>query len=517
MTEARATRALIILDGFGVESTPSSAVEAARTPTWDRLLACNPNSRIQTSGLAVGLPEGQMGNSEVGHMNIGAGRTVYQNFTRISKSIAEGDFFANPVLCEAMDEAIRRGRAVHVLGLLSPGGVHSHEEHIFALLEMAVKRGARQVYLHAILDGRDVPPRSAESSIKAAEAVFRRLGRGAIATVVGRYFAMDRDNRWDRVELAYDAITGGVAPQRAGSALEALHNAYARGENDEFVQATVITDVSGQPVGTVADGDSVICANFRPDRAREISRAFVDGEQFAGFERKRHPELGAYVMLTEYAADIAAPVAYPPEAIHNGLGEYLSGLGKTQLRISETEKYAHVTFFFNGGQEAIYPGEERILIPSPQVATYDLKPEMSAPEIADKLCAAIRSQRFDLIVCNFANGDMVGHTGKFDAAVKAVETVDQCLARVLAALHEVGGEALITADHGNVELMVDPESGQPHTAHTRWPVALIYDGPRKGTLKLADGALCDLAPTLLALMALQPPREMTGHSLLRQG
>lgn len=517
MTDARATKVLIILDGFGVESTASSAVEVAETPTWDRLLASNPNSRIQTSGLAVGLPEGQMGNSEVGHMNIGAGRTVYQNFTRISKAIEDGDFFANETLCAAMDKAISKGRAVHVLGLLSPGGVHSHEEHMFALLEMAVKRGGRQVYLHAILDGRDMPPRSAEPSIRAAEAVFERLGTGAIASVTGRYYAMDRDNRWERVEAAYDAMTLGKGMQQAGSALEALQNAYARDENDEFVQATVITDDQGQPLGLVEDGDTLICANFRPDRAREITRAFVEGESFAGFERKRHPALSEYVMMTEYAADIDAPVAYPPESIHNGLGEYLSRLGKTQLRISETEKYAHVTFFFNGGHEAVYPGEERILVPSPQVATYDLKPEMSAPEVTDKLCEAIRSRRFDLIVCNYANGDMVGHTGKFDAAVKAVETVDQCLARVLDALAEVQGEALITADHGNVELMVDPDSGQPHTAHTLWPVALIYDGPRKQQVRLSDGALCDLAPTLLALMGLEVPEEMTGHSLVSLG
>jgi len=513
MTEARATKALIILDGFGVESTPSSAIDAANTPTWDRLLSQNPNSRIQTSGMAVGLPDGQMGNSEVGHMNIGAGRPVYQNFTRISKSIQDGDFFDNAVLCGAMDKAIAAGRAVHVLGLLSPGGVHSHEKHIFALLEMAVKRGAREVYLHAILDGRDMPPRSAEPSLKAAEAAFERLGTGAIATVVGRYFAMDRDNRWDRVEQAYNAMTQGQAAQQAVSAAEALASAYARNENDEFVAATIITDAAGQPVATVQDGDALICANFRPDRAREITRCFVD-DSFDGFERKVRPALSDFVMLTEYAADIPAPVAFPPQAIRNDLGEYLSGLGKTQLRISETEKYAHVTFFFNGGQEAVYPGEDRILVPSPQVATYDLKPEMSAPEVTDKLCEAIRSGKYDLIVCNFANGDMVGHTGNFDAAVKAVETVDQSLTQVLAALADVQGEALITADHGNVELMRDPNSGQPHTAHTIWPVALIYAGPRADSVQLTDGALCDLAPTLLDLMGLDAPAEMTGHSLV---
>lgn len=515
MTDARATKALIILDGFGVESTASSAIEAANTPTWDRLLADNPNARIQTSGMAVGLPEGQMGNSEVGHMNIGAGRIVYQNLTRISKEIADGDFFQNPALIAAMDKAIAAGRAVHLLGLLSPGGVHSHEEHIFALAEMAAKRGAKSVFLHAILDGRDMPPRSAEPSIAAAEKKFRELGVGAIATVVGRYFAMDRDNRWDRVQQAYDAMVLGEASQHHQSAQQALAEAYARGENDEFVTATVITDMAGHPKGLISDGDALICANFRPDRAREITRCFVEGGSFDGFERKARPALADYVMMTEYAADIPASCAYPPEKIHNDLGEYLSGMGKTQLRIAETEKYAHVTFFFNGGQEAVYPGEERILVPSPQVATYDLKPEMSAPEVTEKLVEAIRSRRFDLIVCNFANGDMVGHTGKFEAAVKAVETVDHSLQQVLAAMAEVDGETLITADHGNVELMVNPDSGQPHTSHTTWPVALVYDGPRAAEITLEDGALCDLAPTLLDLMGVEQPGEMTGHSLVR--
>lgn len=514
MTDSRATKALIILDGFGVEETPSSAILAAQTPTWDSLLAHNPNSRIKTSGMAVGLPEGQMGNSEVGHMNIGAGRVVYQNLTRISKAIEDGSFFDNPALVAAMDKAIAAGRAVHLLGLLSPGGVHSHEEHIFALAEMAVKRGAKSLYLHAILDGRDMPPRSAEPSIAAAEAKFRELGHGAIATVVGRYFAMDRDNRWDRVELAYDAMTAGEAPQRAQSAQQALAEAYARGENDEFVTATVITDMAGHPKGLIEDGDVVICANFRPDRAREITRCFVEDE-FDGFARKSRPRLADYVMMTEYAADLPASCAYPPESIHNGLGEYLASQGKTQLRIAETEKYAHVTFFFNGGQEAVYQGEERILVPSPQVATYDLKPEMSAPEVTDNLVEAIRSRRFDLIVCNYANGDMVGHTGDFDAAVKAVEVVDQCLKRVLEAMAEVEGETLITADHGNVELMVNPDSGEAHTAHTVWPVALIYAGPRADHLSLEDGALCDLAPTLLKLLDIAPPAEMTGKSLVR--
>ncbi|WP_372833327.1 2,3-bisphosphoglycerate-independent phosphoglycerate mutase, partial [Pontibacterium sp.] len=427
MTNARAPKALIILDGFGIEASESSAIEAANTPVWDSLLANNPVSRIATSGLAVGLPEGQMGNSEVGHMNIGAGRTVYQNFTRISKAIADGDFFDNAVLVEGMDKAIAAGKAVHLLGLLSPGGVHSHEDHIIALIDMAAKRGAKAIYLHAILDGRDMPPRSAEPSLLKMQAKFDELGFGGIATVVGRYFAMDRDNRWDRVQQAYDAMTLGTAAQTAESGQAALAAAYARDENDEFVQATVISDASGAALAKVEDGDALICANFRPDRAREITRCFVEGTEFEGFERSVTPTLSSYVMMTEYAASIDAACAYPPLTITNDLGEYLSGLGKTQLRIAETEKYAHVTFFFNGGQEAVYPGEERILVPSPDVATYDLQPEMSAPEVTAKLVEAIKSGKFDLIVCNFANGDMVDHTGKFDAAVKAVETLDVCL------------------------------------------------------------------------------------------
>ncbi len=510
----RIPKALIILDGFGIESTPSSAIDVANTPMWDQLLANNPNSRIATSGLAVGLPDGQMGNSEVGHMNIGAGRTVYQNFTRISKAIDDGDFFENDVLTSAMDKAIQQQKAVHILGLLSPGGVHSHEEHIFALIRMAAQRGAQKVYLHAVLDGRDTPPRSAKPSLEKAQALFADLGVGGIATIVGRYYAMDRDNRWDRVQQAYDAMTLGQSSCVAISSVEALESAYERDENDEFVKATVIQK-NGAAMGVISDGDSVICANFRPDRSREITRAFVEGEGFSGFNRTSAPALADYVMMTEYAATIPAACAYLPAKIVNDLGEYISAQGKTQLRISETEKYAHVTFFFNGGQEAVYPGEERILVSSPSVATYDLQPEMSAPELTDKLVAAIKSGKYDLIVCNYPNGDMVGHTGVFDAAVKAVEVVDNCLTRVLAAMAEVGGETLVTADHGNVEMMLDPTSGQPHTAHTNFPVALIYDGPNKQALSLENGALCDLAPTILDLMGLPQPAEMTGHSLAK--
>ncbi|WP_027857955.1 2,3-bisphosphoglycerate-independent phosphoglycerate mutase [Marinobacterium jannaschii] len=511
MTDTRSPKALIILDGFGVESSESSAIDVANTPVWDALLANNPNARIETSGMAVGLPDGQMGNSEVGHMNIGAGRIVYQNFTRISKAIEDGDFFDNDVLVGAIDKAVAAGKAVHLLGLLSPGGVHSHEEHIFALMELAVKRGAEQIYLHAILDGRDMPPRSAEPSLAAAEAKLAQIGKGKIASVTGRYYAMDRDNRWNRVQPAYEAMVLGQSEYQATSAVDALNAAYERDENDEFVPATVIVDQQGTAVARVEDGDTVICANFRPDRAREITRAFVDSA-FDGFERQPL-NLSAYVMMTEYAADIQAECAYPPATISNDLGEYLSGLGKTQLRIAETEKYAHVTFFFNGGQEAVYEGEERILVPSPDVATYDLQPEMSAPEVTEKLVAAIRSRKHDLIVCNFANGDMVGHTGKFDAAVQACEVIDNSVRQVLEAMAEVDGETLITADHGNVELMVNPNTGQPHTSHTNWPVAVVYDGPRKDRLTLKNGALCDLAPTLLYLMDIEAPAEMTGQIL----
>jgi 2,3-bisphosphoglycerate-independent phosphoglycerate mutase len=512
MSQSKTPTALIILDGWGVSDNPQdNAIHAAATPTWDRIWAHNPRSMVATSGMAVGLPDGQMGNSEVGHMNIGAGRIVYQNFTRITKAIADGSLFDNAVLTKAMDAAIAQDRAVHLLGLLSPGGVHSHQQHLFALCEMAVKRGAKQLFVHAFLDGRDMPPRSALPSIEALEAKLAELGTGAIASITGRYYAMDRDQRWERVQQAYDALTLGQGCFSQTSAVQALADAYGRDENDEFVQATVIVDDSGQPKGVVGDGDALICFNFRPDRAREITRAFVE-QSFGGFERQARPQLADYVMMTEYAADIDGSCAFPPESISNGLGEHMAKLGKAQLRIAETEKYAHVTFFFNGGQEQPYDGEERILVPSPDVATYDLKPEMSAPQVTEELVAAIESGRFDLIVCNFANPDMVGHTGQFEAAVKAVEVVDGCLNQVLEALERVGGQCLISADHGNVELMADPATGQAHTAHTLWPVGLVYSGPQ--SIKLKDGCLADLAPTLLELMQLPVPNEMSGSSLL---
>ena len=452
---------LLILDGWGMsDETDHNAIAAANKPVWDRLWANYPHTAIRTSGPAVGLPGGQMGNSEVGHLNLGSGRVVYQEFTRIGRSIRTGSFFANRTLTDAVDLAVRDGTAVHILGMLSPGGVHSHEDHIHAMAKLAVERGAQRVYLHAFLDGRDMPPKSAEPSLRAMQAEFERLGCGRIATLVGRYYAMDRDHRWERIRKAYDLITRGKAEYRARSAVEALHAAYDRGETDEFVSASCI----GEPV-RVADGDVVINMNYRSDRARQITRAFIE-PGFDGFEREQIPNTAAFVSLTEYSKDFDIPVAYPPERLENTLGEYLANLGLHQLRIAETEKYAHVTFFFNGGIEAPYEGEERILVPSPQVPTYDQQPEMSAPEVTDRLVEAIASGRFDAIICNYANGDMVGHTGNYEAAVKAVEVLDDCLGRVSDAVLAAGGEMLITADHGNAEQMSDPKSKQVHTAHT---------------------------------------------------
>ena len=511
MSQTRTPTALIILDGWGHgEKSEFNAIANANTPTWDSLLQTYPNALIKTSGNAVGLPEGQMGNSEVGHMNLGAGRVVYQNFTRINKDVADGEFFNNEVLCTAIDKAKANGGAVHLAGLLSPGGVHSHEEQIFAACEMAVKRGITKLYVHGILDGRDMPPRSAEPSIKGLQAKLDELGTGSIATLTGRYYAMDRDNRWERIEPAYVAMTEAKAEFHAESGVAALEAAYARGENDEFVGATVIGEG-----GKVEDGDSIIFMNFRPDRAREITRAFVEPE-FSGFERNVTPKLADYVMLTEYASDIPASCAYPPAKLVNGIGEYVSDLGLTQLRIAETEKYAHVTFFFSGGREDLYPGEERILVPSPDVATYDLQPEMNAPELTDKLVAAIKSGKHDLIVCNYANGDMVGHTGVYSAAVKAAECIDECLKRITDAILEVNGECLITADHGNAEQMMNPETGGPLTSHTTGPVDLVYVHANNDGRTINPGSLCDVSPTLLSIMNLEQPTEMSGASLINK-
>jgi 2,3-bisphosphoglycerate-independent phosphoglycerate mutase len=511
MTATPKPLVLIILDGFGhSEHHEHNAVFAAKKPTFDHLLATQPNGLISGSGMDVGLPDGQMGNSEVGHMNLGAGRVVYQDFTRVTKAIRDGDFFENPAICSAVDKAVGSGKAVHILGLLSDGGVHSHQDHLVAMAELAARRGAEHLYLHAFLDGRDTPPKSAQASIELMQATFTRLGKGRIASLVGRYFAMDRDNRWDRVQQAYELIVDGKAEHQADYAVDGLIAAYERGESDEFVKATVI----GAPV-KVEDGDAVVFMNFRADRARELTRAFVE-DDFDGFARARRPKLADFVMLTQYAASIHAPVAFAQSGLKNVLGEYLAKNGKTQLRIAETEKYAHVTFFFSGGREEPFEGEERILIPSPKVATYDLQPEMSAPEVTDRIVEAIEGQRFDVIVVNYANGDMVGHTGDFDAARKAVECLDACVGRIVQALDKVGGEALITADHGNVEKMEDEDTGQPHTAHTTEPVPFIYVGKRKLTIR-EGGVLADVAPTMLTLMGLPVPEEMTGTSLVRLG
>ncbi len=503
--------ALIILDGWGIrEDCTDNAVCQARTPHLDALQAKCAVTRIGASGLDVGLPEGQMGNSEVGHLNLGAGRIVYQDLTRISKSIDDGDFFTNPVLLQAMRTTRDGGKALHLMGLLSDGGVHSHNTHLYALLELARREGLEQVYVHAFLDGRDTPPRSGIEYLAQLDAEMGRLGIGKLATVIGRYYAMDRDNRWERVERAYRAMTMGDGFAVASGA-EAIASAYAAEQGDEFVEPRVIT-ADGTPVATVGAGDGIIFFNFRADRAREITRAFTQ-QDFTGFDRGAAPELADYVCLTEYDATFPLPVAYPPENLTRILGEEVSRAGMRQLRIAETEKYAHVTFFFNGGVEEPFPGEDRVLIPSPkEVATYDLKPAMSAVEVTDEVVSRIASRDYDLIVLNFANPDMVGHTGVLTAAVEAMETVDACVGRVVGALRAVDGVALITADHGNCEEM-RAETGQPHTAHTSNLVPLILCAPGEKPM-LRNGILADFAPTILALLGLEVPGEMTGRNLI---
>ena len=508
----RKTALLLILDGWGFrEQTDHNAIYAANSPVWDQLWATRPHTLIDTSGKAVGLPAGQMGNSEVGHMNLGAGRVVYQSLTRIDKDIEERSFFNNSVLNAAVDKAIAADSAVHVFGLLSPGGIHSHEDQIMAMLKLALDKGAPAVFLHAFLDGRDTPPRSALASLSMAEQTLLACGRGRVASICGRFYAMDRDNRWDRVQPAYEMLTEGKAAFSYPTVGEALEAAYAREEDDEFVQATLVG--SSKPA-IVDDGDVVIFMNFRADRARELTRAFVQ-DDFAGFERGARPMLGEFVMLTEYAADIEAVCAYSPQPLDNVLGAYLASLGKTQLRIAETEKYAHVTFFFNGGREEPFEHEDRTLIPSPDVKTYDLKPEMSAFEVTDKLVEAIQSGQYDAIICNYANGDMVGHTGDFEASVKAVEAIDQCLGRIVAAIEKSHSELLITADHGNVEQMLDPATNQPLTSHTNGPVPLVYVGTSSRQFH-CNGSLSDIAPTMLSLMNIPIPDQMTGKVLLTE-
>ena len=493
------TALLVVLDGWGhAPPAADNAIHVARTPHWDRLWRTAPNTLISGSGRDVGLPRGQMGNSEVGHMTLGAGRVVHQDLTRVGLAIEDGTFAANPVLTAAIEKA-RAGR-LHVLGLVSPGGVHSHENQIAALMEMAEGAGV-DARLHAFLDGRDTPPRSAGPSLE-------RFG-DRVASICGRYYAMDRDGRWERVRAAFDLLTQGVAAHRYRDAATGLQAAYERGEGDEFVAPTVVAEDAA-----MRDGDVAVFMNFRADRARQLTRAFVV-DDFDAFPQARRPRLADFVTLTRYADDLPVACAFEPQTVHDSFGEHVAGLGLRQLRIAETEKYAHVTFFFSGGREQPFPEEDRILVPSPRVATYDRQPQMSAPEVTDRLVDAIESRAYDAIICNYANADMVGHTGDFDAAVRAVAAVDECLGRVVGAIEATGGHCLITADHGNVERMRDAATGQPHTAHTSEHVPLVYVGPT--ALRLDDGGtLSDVAPTLLELMGLAAPAAMRGRSLVMQ-
>ncbi len=501
--------ALVILDGWGIrESCENNAVCQAATPVLDRLQQNWPSSRLGTSGRSVGLPDGQMGNSEVGHLNIGAGRIVYQDLTRISLAIEDGSFFDNQALNRVCERLLDADGKLHLLGLLSDGGVHSHNSHLYALVRLAQKIGVKDVCIHAFLDGRDTPPQSGVAYLQQLEEELARIGLGRVVTVTGRYWAMDRDNRWGRIERAYLALTEGKGHQ-AETAAQAIAAAYAAGQTDEFVEPWVI----GRP-GTIDDGDGVIFFNFRADRAREITRALTRPD-FTGFRRGKTPQLVDFVCLTEYDETFDLPVAFPPESYPDILAEVVSRAGMRQLRIAETEKYAHVTFFFNGGVEKAWPGEDRVLIPSPQdVATYDQKPAMSAVEVTDEVVKRIAEEQYQLIILNFANCDMVGHTGVLAAAVEAVETVDGCLGRVVEAVVAAGGALLITADHGNAEQMAD-EDGRPHTAHTSNPVRLIFVDAGHRSLQLRDGILADLAPTILQLLNLEQPAAMTGHSLLQ--
>jgi 2,3-bisphosphoglycerate-independent phosphoglycerate mutase len=504
---------LIIMDGWGIrEETDFNAVAQARTPNIDRLEADYPTTRLSASGSAVGLPDGQMGNSEVGHMNLGAGRIVYQDFTRISRAVADGSFSKNEALVDLFDAVKKKGGALHLLGLLSDGGVHSHIDHIFAALEAAAEHGIERVFFHAFLDGRDTPPTGGAGYMERLVAFFDKLGTGRVASLQGRYFGMDRDKRWERVEKGYDAIVCG-AGNTATDPVAAIRAAYDRGETDEFVTPTVIVDDNG-PVGTINDGDGVFFANFRADRAREITRAIALAD-FAEFARKKAPVLSGYLTMTRYDETFPFPTAFPPQVLTRILGELFADRGDRQLRIAETEKYAHVTFFFSGGEERLFPGEDRILVPSPKdVPTYDKKPQMSAYELTDRVIEKIRENVYGLIVLNFANPDMVGHTGVMEAAVKAVEVVDECVGRVVGEARAVGYSILVTADHGNAEEMWDYQNDEPHTAHTTNPVPLILVDDRLRGKALSEGILADVAPTILKILGEAKPDEMTASSLL---
>ena len=503
---------LMILDGYGLNDNPEgNAIAMAKTPVMDGLMKHYPFVKGNASGLAVGLPEGQMGNSEVGHMNMGAGRIVYQELTRITKAIQDGDFFKNEALVKAVENAKVKNSALHLFGLVSDGGVHSHNTHIYGLLELAKRHGLTKVYVHVFLDGRDTPPTSGKDFVQELTDKMQEIGVGEVASVMGRYYAMDRDNRWDRVEKAYNALTRGEGNE-AADGVSAIAASYAAGVNDEFVLPAVVKK-DGRPVATIQDGDSVIFFNFRPDRARELTRAFCCDE-FDGFPREKRLNL-TYVCFTDYDATIPNKlVAFHKVELHNTFGEYLAARDMTQVRIAETEKYAHVTFFFNGGVEEPNKGEDRILVKSPKVATYDLQPEMSAPEVCDKLVEAIKSDKYDVIIVNFANPDMVGHTGVIPAAVKAIETVDGCVGRAVEALKEVDGQMFICADHGNAEMMIDYKTGEPWTAHTTNPVPFILVNADPAYKLRENGCLADIAPTLIELMGMEQPKEMTGKSLL---
>ena len=501
---------LMILDGYGLsDKTEGNAVKQAKTPVMDKLIAKYPFVQGEASGMAVGLPDGQMGNSEVGHTNIGAGRIVYQELTKITKSIEDGDFFAIPEFIEAIENCKKHNSKLHILGLLSDGGVHSHIRHLFAILELAKRKDFEDVYVHCFLDGRDTPPASGESYILQLEEKMKEKGVGKIASISGRFYSMDRDKRWDRVEKAYKALVYGEG-EKATSAISGIEASYQKEVFDEFIEPTVIYN-GEEPIATIDNHDSVIFFNFRPDRAREISRTLVDPE-FNDFETRKDLDL-CFVCMTPYDETLPnVDVAFKKEHLKNTFGEYISNLGYTQLRIAETEKYAHVTFFFNGGQEKQYPGEDRILVPSPKVETYDMQPEMSAPEVTEKVVDAINSKKYDVIILNFANPDMVGHTGNLEAAIKAVETIDASVGKVVEAVNAQNGVLMITADHGNCEQMIDYKTGEPHTAHTTNPVPLILVG--MDNAKLREGKLADLTPTMLDIMGLKKPEEMTGESII---
>lgn len=508
---------LIILDGWGYsDDTVYNAIYSAKTPVWETLWSEYPRTLIHASGTNVGLPAQQMGNSEVGHMNIGSGRVVDQEFSRITRAIEDGSFFKNEALNDTFHRVAQNNKAVHILGLLSTGGVHSHQAHILRLLELATQCGVDKIYLHAFLDGRDTPPKSAKENIHIAQLKMKELGRGKFASIIGRFYAMDRNKRWERTKQAYDLICQGKADYHIDNPLIALDMAYARGETDEFVSATTITENGEAPV-KIEDGDAIVFANYRADRARQLARAFTKGD-FQSFPRESTPKLGDFISLTEYKANYEFPVAFTPKHLDNVFGQFISELGLKQCRIAETEKYAHVTFFFNGGKEQAFDGEDRILVPSPHVHTYNMQPEMSALEVTDRLTQAIQSNKYDTIICNYANADMVGHTGDFQATIKAIEIIDNCLGKIIETTKRINCEVLITADHGNAEQMKthadEKVKSSQHTAHTNNLVPLIYVGRKAEFISGFTGSLSDIAPTMLAVMGLDAPQEMTGKSLL---